>query len=305
MRSLKLGILSLALVGAAAAVPQTAHAVASFSVSSEMIMGVRYNAVGYTGMSGRLAPQAGAGVDGTYTGGGQVATTVRTSAIAGFGTGTIRTTPGSYDAFTSTLVNVGDTDVGLDITRLTVAPSYTGIPQPFTNLAYVGLEVSGSADGANGDSQLWGGAYNTNITTTFRNSTASTQSIDVAFLFNIDPSLDLENAGSDSGFAGGTFQASQRSRTGVTGSSGYSAWSNVFTESFYNAPEFGLNQSTEEALRFITITLAPNTTTQINMLLAAEGNVVSQQVPVPAALPLLGLGVGGLGFMGWRRRKAA
>ncbi len=39
------------------------------------------------------------------------------------------------------------------------------------------------------------------------------------------------------------------------------------------------------------------------MLLAAEGSVTSD-VPVPAALPLLGLGLGGLGLMGWRRRTA-
>lgn len=56
-------------------------------------------------------------------------------------------------------------------------------------------------------------------------------------------------------------------------------------------------------MRFITLTLAPNTTTQVNMMLAAEGNVTST-VPVPAALPLLGLGLGGLGLVGWRRRKA-
>ena len=39
--------------------------------------------------------------------------------------------------------------------------------------------------------------------------------------------------------------------------------------------------------------------------LAGAGNVLVTATPIPAALPLFVSALGGLGYLGWRRRKAA
>ncbi len=158
MRSLKSGIISLALVGAAAAVPQAAFAVASFSVDSVMLMGVRYDYTGYTGINNDLAPLAGTKIDGTYTGGGQVTSRVKTSTTGMFNSGTVQTSTGNYNAFTKTYADVGATSLDFDINTLMVKPAYSGVPAAYTTLGYVSMTVSGSADGSGGDSALWGGA---------------------------------------------------------------------------------------------------------------------------------------------------
>ena len=48
----------------------------------------------------------------------------------------------------------------------------------------------------------------------------------------------------------------------------------------------------------------PSTTTDPE-LAGSSITVTSAVIPIPAALPLLGTAVAGLGFIGWRRRKAA
>lgn len=295
MLSLKSGFIGLALVGAALAVPQSAWAIASFSVDSFLQIGVRADYTGYNGASGPAA-------DGTYTGGGNVTTTFKTSIDNGINSGSAQTTAGNYNGYTKKYVDIGKTGLNFDVTDLAVAPAYSGVPQPFTTLGRVETRVSGYADGRSGYSELAGGAYNTNLNVTFQNTTGVAQTIDLAFVFGVEQTLAFDaGTGNEGGYAGGTIVTQKRTKSG---SDTYSKWSNLFTESYYKDPEFGVDDSVYEALRFFTLTLAPNTTTQINVLLAAEGGVYSD-VPVPAALPLLGLGLGGLGLVGWRRRQSA
>jgi len=289
MRSLKMGIVGLALIGGGALVPQDASATASFDL--------------------------------------QMTSTLSHTLATGTATVIYRN---YFPGITRSETTTGDATVDF-VTNPTPVPNLGNLFSSSTGATF-GANLTGSATGQPGVDALAAKNNGMNLSTTAdtqANSSMLGTVISIVNLsadttFNLMMTLDtllqtsVDNAVNESASAQGLWMVTMQQRVKGSGASGWSSWGPADGQNYFigstvgGQANYGYAQVTgtgsDESMDFtdkvfaIGMSAANDYRLRVSFEMAGSASSTAP-VPVPAALPLLGAALGGLGLMA-RRRKS-